>query len=117
MHTFVLAMILHPEVQKRAQAEIELGVGDGRLPSFEHRGQLPFVDAIVKEILRWRCPGPISMCYCNRALYVPLLTVLEDIPHSSMEDDVHNGYFIPKGTTIVVNLWYGFLIAIIIRLR
>ena len=60
MKSFMLAMTLFPDIQKRAQAEIDIVVGDGRLPSFEDRERLPFVEAIVKEILRWRPPGPVS---------------------------------------------------------
>ena len=60
MKSFMLAMTLFPDIQKRAQAEIDIVVGDGRLPSFEDRERLPFVEAIVKEVLRWRPPVPVS---------------------------------------------------------
>ena len=60
MKSFMLAMTLFPDIQKRAQAEIDIVVGDGRLPSFEDRERLPFVEAIVKELLRWRPPVPVS---------------------------------------------------------
>ena len=60
MKSFMLAMTLFPDIQKRAQAEIDIVVGDGRLPSFEDRERLSFVEAIVKEVLRWRPPVPVS---------------------------------------------------------
>lgn len=47
-------MTLYPEVMRRAQAELDAVVGRGRLPTFADRPNLPYVDAIVKEALRWR---------------------------------------------------------------
>ena len=64
MHTFILAMILHPDIQKRAQVEVDRIVGDERLPSFADRGQLPFIEAIIKECLRWKCVAPLSELSC-----------------------------------------------------
>ena len=52
MWTFVMAMILYPDVQKRAQEEIERVVGLDRLPEHEDRESLPYVYAVVKESLR-----------------------------------------------------------------
>lgn len=53
-------MTLQPEVQKRAQAEIDSVVGLGRLPSFGDRQNLPYVEALVKEVLRWNPVGPLG---------------------------------------------------------
>ncbi|KDQ57072.1 hypothetical protein JAAARDRAFT_35668 [Jaapia argillacea MUCL 33604] len=86
-YTFYLAMTLHPEILKKAQAEIDAVVGSDRLPSFEDRENLPYVNALVKEVLRW---GPVT----------PL-----GLPHGSTEDDIYEGYFIPKGSIIFVNVW------------
>ncbi|KDQ63502.1 hypothetical protein JAAARDRAFT_147890 [Jaapia argillacea MUCL 33604] len=86
--TFILAMVLHPEVQKRAQADLDAVVGvEGRLPDFEDRSRLPFIDAIISETLRWHPVTPLALA------------------HASMEDDVYEGYFIPAGTTITGNAW------------
>ena len=60
MYSFILAMLLCPDAQKRAQAEIDSVVGDTRLPTYEDHDKLPFVEAIVKELLRWRPPVPVS---------------------------------------------------------
>lgn len=49
---FLLMMTLHPEVARRAQSDIDHVVGDERLPGFEDRGQLPYIDCILKEVLR-----------------------------------------------------------------
>ncbi|KAJ3553128.1 hypothetical protein NM688_g3784 [Phlebia brevispora] len=50
--TFILAMLFHPEVQKRAQAELDRVVGQDRLPTFDDEQSLPYISAIVKEVLR-----------------------------------------------------------------
>ncbi|EPQ54805.1 cytochrome P450 [Gloeophyllum trabeum ATCC 11539] len=85
--TFFLTMTLYPEAQKKAQAEIDAVIGNDRLPSLADQGQLPYVDALVKEVFRWH---PV----------VPL-----DLPHRLMQDDIHEGYFIPEGTVVVANIW------------
>lgn len=51
-------MALNPEVMKKAQAEIDLVVGNDRLPTFEDRQYLPYVDALTKEVLRWNVVVP-----------------------------------------------------------
>ena len=50
---FVYLMMNHPEVQQRAQAEINCVVGQQRLPDFEDRASLPYVDAVLRETMRW----------------------------------------------------------------
>ncbi|KAF7353495.1 O-methylsterigmatocystin oxidoreductase [Mycena sanguinolenta] len=76
---FVLAVTLHPESQAKAQKEIDLVVGDMRLPEFRDREDLPFVEGILQETLRW-IPA------------VPL-----EVPHCAREDDMYCGMLIPKG--------------------
>ena len=44
-------MILYPEVQKRAQAEIDGVVGSSRLPNFDDRKSLPYVEALFREVV------------------------------------------------------------------
>jgi cytochrome P450 len=87
VETLFLAMAVYPEVQKKAQAEIDAVVGPNRLPDFHDRPFLPYINAIIKESLRWN-------------LVVPLA-----IPHSSTDDDVYNGFYIPKGTIVMGNAW------------
>ena len=53
MSRWSLAMLAHPEVQKRAQEEIDRVVGKDRLPEFKDRGSLPYVVALIDECLRW----------------------------------------------------------------
>jgi cytochrome P450 len=51
-------MMLYPDVQARAQKELDDVVGHERLPALEDRAQLPYTSAIVKEVLRWAPPTP-----------------------------------------------------------
>lgn len=62
MTTFVLAMCLHPEVQSKAQLEIDKVIGNGRLPTMADKASLPYINAIVKEVLRWGPPVPGGKC-------------------------------------------------------
>ncbi|GJE91706.1 cytochrome P450 [Phanerochaete sordida] len=83
---FTHAMLTHPEVQQKAQAELDRVVGPDRLPGVEDRDSLPYVNAILKEIFRWQ----------------PILSML---PRTSNQDDEYTGYFIPKGTYMLANIW------------
>jgi cytochrome P450 len=59
--TFVLAMVLFPDVQLKAQEEIDRVVGPGRLPNFADREHLPYLSALYKELLRWHVIGPMGI--------------------------------------------------------
>ncbi|KAI0253712.1 cytochrome P450 [Lactifluus subvellereus] len=82
-----LALILYPEVQKRAQAELDSVVSRDRLPTFDDRPRLPYIEAVCKELLRWGVVLPIG------------------VPHASSEDDIYEGFFIPKGSIIIADTW------------
>ncbi|EIW84435.1 cytochrome P450 [Coniophora puteana RWD-64-598 SS2] len=84
---FTLAMVLYPDIQKRAQDEIESIVGSSRLPDFNDRSALPYIEAVFRETLRWRPVVPLA------------------IPHVAANEDVYDGYLIPKGAVIMPNLW------------
>ncbi|KAG2138836.1 cytochrome P450 [Suillus cothurnatus] len=60
-YSFFLAIILFPDVQKKAQAEIDAVVGPDRLPSFADRDSPPYTDALVKEVHRWNAVVPTGM--------------------------------------------------------
>ena len=71
---FFLAMVLNPDVQRKAQMELDQVVGPHRLPDFADQPSLPYVDAIVKETLRWNPVVPLgegfdSSVGCANALY------------------------------------------------
>ncbi|KAJ7926720.1 cytochrome P450 [Mycena leptocephala] len=100
---FVLAMILHPECQVKAQKEIESVVGNLRLPDFEDRKNLPYVECILQETLRWKPAVPLG----HRAI-LPSLPMtnqhFKGVPHCAMEDNVYRGMFIPRGSLVFANI-------------
>ena len=53
-------MALYPEVQKKAQAEIDIVVGPNRLPDFGDRPSLPYINAVIKEVMRWHLVVPLG---------------------------------------------------------
>jgi hypothetical protein len=57
-------MILNPEAQAKAQAEIDTVVGCDRLPGFDDRESLPYIEAIYRELLRFRPPTPCESSFC-----------------------------------------------------
>ncbi|KAI0061739.1 cytochrome P450 [Artomyces pyxidatus] len=87
LKTFVMVLVLFPHVQEKAQAELDAVTGGTRLPEFEDRGALPYIDALCKEVLRWQTIAPVAL------------------PHATTEDNVYNGYFIPKGSLVLANSW------------
>ncbi|KAF8808763.1 cytochrome P450 [Phlegmacium glaucopus] len=86
-HTFFLAMIYFPEKQMKAQAELDRVVS-GRLPDFDDMEDLPYLSALVKEVLRWQPVTPYG-----------------NVPHRTTEDDVYEGYHIPNGSIVIYNSW------------
>ncbi|KAG7085519.1 hypothetical protein E1B28_003079 [Marasmius oreades] len=87
IHSFFKAMVLFPEVQEKARAELDAVIGTDRLPTFEDRPNLPYLNAVASEALRWHSVTPTA------------------VPHRAAEDNVFEGYFIPKGTLIMANVW------------
>ena len=59
MHTF-LAMIFYPNVQVRARHELETALGVHHLPTFEDFGSMPYIDALIKGLLRWQPIVPLG---------------------------------------------------------
>ncbi|KXN86997.1 O-methylsterigmatocystin oxidoreductase [Leucoagaricus sp. SymC.cos] len=86
LYTFILAMLLHPEVQARAQAELDCVLG-GRLPQMEDRAHLPYLEATYKELMRWEPVAPIG------------------VPHMLSQDVICDRYFLPAGSTVFGNTW------------
>lgn len=80
-------MSISPDVQRKAQEEIDRAIGKNRLPTLADRPSLPYIDAIVKEVLRWHPVAPMGL------------------PHTSTADDVCEGYFIPEGSMLFANVW------------
>lgn len=53
MTCFVLAIVLHPDVQRRVHAELDSVLGEERLPTFEDKERLPYFMNVFREVLRW----------------------------------------------------------------
>lgn len=87
IHAFLLAMTVFPSVQEKACEEIDRVVGPERLPTLDDFDDMPYLRAVVLENFRW-CPLSSG-----------------GFPHRSIEDDVYEGYFIPKGTIVLPNVW------------
>jgi len=84
--TFFLAMVCYPEVQKKAQAELDNAL-NGRLPEHSDIFSLPYLSALVKEVIRWEPIAPLG------------------VPHLSTNDDFYNDYHIPANSLMVPNQW------------
>ncbi|KAJ4490825.1 cytochrome P450 [Lentinula aciculospora] len=84
---FLYAMCLNPEIQHRAHKELDYVIGRSHSPMFADMKNLPYIRAIVKEVLRWN----------------PALPVI--VPRKASEDDWYKGHFIPKGAAMMLNLW------------
>jgi cytochrome P450 len=86
VQSFLIAMCHHPEWQARGAEELD-SVCPDRLPTPRDLKDLPVLRAIIRETHRWRPPVPIGA------------------PHASEQDDVYNGYFIPKNSSVLSLTW------------
>lgn len=81
-------MVLHPDIQAKAQSEIDKIAGQTRPITNSDLPNLPYLQAIVKETLRMHPPGPL-LSWARLAIH-----------------DTHvGGHFVPAGTTAMVNMW------------
>lgn len=58
--TFILQMVKNPEVMKKGQVAIDAAVGPDRLPDLSDEGTIPYIDAILKETLRYQPVTPLG---------------------------------------------------------
>ncbi|KAF9238500.1 cytochrome P450 [Melanogaster broomeanus] len=84
---FHLAMVLNPDVQTKAQEEIDRVVGNERLPNFDDRPALPYIEGVYLETLRWQPVAPLG------------------VPHMTSTSDVYGGMYIPEGAMVIANIW------------
>ncbi|KAJ7894397.1 cytochrome P450 [Mycena olivaceomarginata] len=89
---FFLAMSLYPKVQQAAQEELDRVIGRDRFPDLSDRAQLPYLNALCKEVFRWHVASPIG------------------VPHRAREDYIYNRagsepVLIPKGSLVIANIW------------
>lgn len=99
------AMVLFPKVQTQAQAELDRVVGPNRLPTFEDYERLPYIRALIKEVLRWRGVPPLGTQYFNVYGKLDLIHPTSGVPHRLRQDDWYDGYWIPKDTLCIVSTW------------
>ncbi|KAK7037756.1 cytochrome p450 [Paramarasmius palmivorus] len=85
--TFFMAMAKHPQCQERAWREIDAVTGGERLPNWDDRKSMPYVEAIYRDCMRWHPALPTGAV------------------HVSTEDDYYKDYFIPKGSMVFANIW------------
>jgi len=85
--TFILAMLIYPNVQRKAKQELDSIIGLDRLPNFSDKPNLAYLSAIIKEVLRWNPIAPIGF------------------PHLTTEEDIYEGYYIPKGCSVLPNIY------------
>lgn len=88
LSAFILAMVMFPDMQHRAQEEIDRIIGTDRLPKFKDRENLPYIEGIIKEIHRWHTVTPMGL------------------PHVSNSDLVYDGYYIPQGAYLLPAIWW-----------
>ncbi|KAF9239064.1 cytochrome P450 [Melanogaster broomeanus] len=91
LKVFALAMVQNPQVWKRAQAEIDTVVGMGKLPNFDDRPLLPYIDAVLRETIRWQ----------------PIVSSPESpqgVPHAASSSDIYKGFYIPSGAIVYANI-------------
>jgi cytochrome P450 len=90
-------MVLYPDAQKKAQQEIDKVIGPHRLPNFEDRHSLPFVEAFYREIKRWHPLLPLGMS--SRVPPSPVRStayIMVGAMHAATAEDVYEGMYIPK---------------------
>nr|WOC73942.1 flavonoid 3'-monooxygenase [Ficus virens] len=83
----IAELIRHPKMLVQVQEELDRVVGRDRLVSELDLGQLNYLQAVVKETFRLHPSTPLSL------------------PRIAAESCDINGYHIPKGTTLLVNVW------------
>lgn len=83
----VALLIRHPHVLKNAQEEVDKVVGRDALPDWSNEPDMPYIRALVKEVHRFRPVTPLG------------------VPHATTTEDVYEGYTIPAGSTVILNVW------------
>ncbi|KAJ7821598.1 cytochrome P450, partial [Mycena olivaceomarginata] len=84
LSTFILAMLANPEAQRKAQLEIDSVVGRGNLPDFSDKQAMPYVAALIKEVLQWGNVLPFG------------------VPHVLTVEDEYRGYRLPA---VIGHVW------------
>ncbi|KIJ37779.1 hypothetical protein M422DRAFT_781573 [Sphaerobolus stellatus SS14] len=86
MRMLFYIMARYPEIQRIAQEEIDTVIGSHRLATIQDRESLPYIGYLIKELFRFNAVAHL-------------------VPHSLDEDDIYEGYIIPRGTWVIANIW------------
>ncbi|KAL4072597.1 cytochrome P450 [Scleroderma yunnanense] len=87
LEMLILVMVLFPDVQEKAHAELDAVIGKGIIPTFNDRERLPYLQAVIYELMRWNPVFPLG------------------VPHMTSTSDIYEGYYIPKGCIVIFNIW------------
>jgi cytochrome P450 len=111
---FILAMVLNPEVQRKAQREIDTLSKPGHLPTSDEAENFQYITAVVREVLRWNPIAPLGECYPTsrflEVFYISLTTALSMADYigavrETERDIIYKGYRIPAGSVVLPNTW------------
>jgi len=80
-------MVKYPDVQAKAQAELDSVIGRETFPTFNDEGSLPYLNAVIKECMRWLTIAPMAL------------------PHVLTADDEYKGFKFPAGSIVIANSW------------
>ncbi|XP_033126769.1 cytochrome P450 2U1-like isoform X2 [Anneissia japonica] len=83
----LLYLALNPEIQAKVHQELDSVTGRGQLPTLKDQPKLVYCEAVMMEVTRIRPAVPLG------------------VVHGTTNDTIYEGYFIPKGTTVVPNIW------------
>jgi hypothetical protein len=104
MTTLFYVMAMYPHILKKAQAELDAVVGTDRLPQLSDLEALPYINAVLKEILRWNPPLPLGEEIQTFQRLGSLLW--SGLRHRVTDDDVYADMLIPKGSILISNIWW-----------
>ncbi|KAJ7237790.1 hypothetical protein C8J57DRAFT_1374731 [Mycena rebaudengoi] len=104
LSTFLLVMLANQEAQRKAQTEIDAVTGGKYLPDFDDEAVMPYVSALVKEVLRWKNVTPIGVYFIRIPLLViipPLQGLLGIFDCILWTEDEYRGYRLPVGSIVI----------------
>ncbi|THV06965.1 cytochrome P450 [Dendrothele bispora CBS 962.96] len=87
LQLLIMMLSCNSEIQRKAQEEIDRVIGHDRIPQRDDIKNLPYIQAIIKEVCRFSPPIPFG------------------VPHATIRDEEYRGYIVPKGSAVFQNQW------------
>ncbi|KAJ3723914.1 cytochrome P450 [Lentinula raphanica] len=87
IRSLIICMLMNPEIQSKAHEQLQKVLGPGDLPTFSDEPSLPYITAIALEAVRLHPVTPLGF------------------PHTLSQDEIYDGYFLPKDSIIMPNVW------------